>query len=86
MAATLLGYFKDNIKNAGRNTKYFNRAFLNTFIEDYNRSHAAGVADYTATAKTDFYIKNGGSYCTFLELWSEYKNGINYLNSKQEGR
>ena len=81
---TLLGYFKYQLLKAGRaDIRYFNRAFLKTFIADYNASKAAGVADYTATAATDFYIKNSGSYCTFLEIWNEYKSGMERLKAAE---
>lgn len=81
---TLLSYFKYQLLKAGRrDLKYFNKAFLETFISDYNASKAAGAADYTATAATDFYIKNGGNYCAFLEIWNDYKSGMERLNDAE---
>lgn len=75
-ANTLLGYFKDGLARQHCTTKYFNRAFLGVFITEYNESKKNGVASYEKTKTTDFYIKNGGSYCVFLELWNEYKNAM----------
>lgn len=81
---SLLGYFKYQLLKAGRqDIKYFNRAFLNTFMNDYNASKAGGVADYTATAATDFYNKNSGTYCAFLEIWNDYKSGMERLKAAE---
>lgn len=73
---TLLGYFKSGLDRQHCSIKYFNRAFLAVFITEYNESKKNGIANYPKTKETDFYIKNGGSYCVFLELWHEYKQGM----------
>ena len=78
---TLLGYFKNGLTKEKQSVKHFNRAFLNTFIQEYNASMDAGIANYPRTKETDFYNKNSCAYCVFLELWNEYKNGVNYAKS-----
>lgn len=81
MAATLLSYFKDNLRTQGRSAKYLDRKFLAVFISEYNASHKTGVANYEKTAQTKFYNLNGGDYCAFLELYAAYKKGMEYLNN-----
>lgn len=78
---TLLGYFKSDLyNNYGRkNLKGFTRQFLAVYISDYNRALKTGINDFTATAATDFYKNNGGTYCAFLESWSNYKKGMQRL-------
>lgn len=79
MANTLLGYFKTAISNKCSSTKYFNRQFLAVFISEYNAAKRTGINDFTETQKTDFYNKNGGAYCVFLEEWNIYKNAMEKL-------
>lgn len=78
---TLLGYFKNGLTKGHYSTKYLNRDFLNTFISEYNASMDAGIANYPRTKETKFYKENSCAYCAFLELWNEYKNGMNYAKS-----
>lgn len=73
---TLLGYFKSGLDRQHCSIKYFNREFLAIFITEYNESKKNGVANYEKTKTTRFYNENGGSYCVFLELWNEYKQGM----------
>lgn len=80
-ANTLLGYFKDGLVKQHCTTKYFNRNFLGVYIAEYNESHKSGVANYEKTKATDFYRKNGSSYCVFLELWNEYKAAMERAKS-----
>ena len=74
----MLSFFKDQLKKEGRNTRYFNREFLAIFIYAYNHG------DYTRVVNTEFYQKNGGTYCRFLELFEKYKAAINHLKSLQK--
>ena len=73
---TLLGYFKSGLARQGESTKYLNREFLAIFITEYNESHKNGKANYPKTKQTDFYSKNSCAYCVFLELFEEYKRGM----------
>ena len=73
---TLLGYFKSGLDLQHCSIKYFNREFLAIFITEYNESKKSGIANYEKTKTTRFYNDNGGSYCVFLELWHEYKQGM----------
>ena len=73
---TLLSYFKYQLARRGYSVKYFSRDFLATFISEYNASHKNGFASYPDTIKSDFYNKNGGSYCAFLEIHAEYNAAI----------
>lgn len=67
---------KKALKAGRENTKGFNRAFYNTFISDVDTIRKARERDpgfncqafwkNSATAKTYFYNKNGGSYCFFF--------------------
>lgn len=59
---------KTDLKKRYSDTKYFNKAFLDAFIECYEKS------DYTPIFNTKFYSLNGPAYCSFLELFnSKYK-------------
>lgn len=59
---------KTELKKRYSDTKYFNKAFLDAFIECYKAS------DYTPIFNTKFYSLNGPAYCSFLELFnSKYK-------------
>lgn len=59
---------KTELKKRYSDTKYFNKAFLDAFIECYENS------DYTPIFNTNFYRLNGPAYCSFLELFnSKYK-------------
>lgn len=69
----IISYFKDALASEKCSTKYFNRAFLATFITEYNASQESGKASYAETQKTRFYMDNSGAYCVFLELWNEYQ-------------
>lgn len=80
MSTTLLGYLKTQLINAGATTKYFNRYFLTVFLTEYHESHRSGVANYEKTKTTDFYTKNSGSYCVFLEVYNEYREMMDRLN------
>ena len=73
---TLLGYFKSGLDRQHCSIKYFNREFLAIFITEYNESKKSGIANYEKTKTTRFYNDKGGSYCVFLELWNEYKQGM----------
>lgn len=92
MANTLLSYFKDNLKAAGENTKYFNRDFLIKYCSAWRAAHQEDAPAifyerdgviyngyYTEVYATDFYSKNSTAYCIFLELWASYKNAMQYL-------
>lgn len=82
---TIYQEWKNRLVNAGINTKYFNKAFLTTYLNAYStisrnikngvedRTEWNGITVYTAyipVYETDFYNKNGGAYCRFLELIS----------------
>lgn len=59
---------KTELKKRYSNTKYFNKTFLDAFVECYQ------TKDYTAIYDTKFYLLNGPAYCSFLELFnSKYK-------------
>lgn len=59
---------KTELKKRYSNTKYFNKKFLDAFIECYKNS------DYTPIFNTKFYSLNGSAYCSFLELFNnKYK-------------
>lgn len=80
-STTLLGYFKYHITAAGETTKYFNRAFLNTYITEYKQSHKNGRANYPETMKTDFYNKNSTAYCVFLEIYETYRKNMDRIKA-----
>lgn len=81
MANTLLDYFKTAVGNRCSSTKYLNRQFLAVFISEYNAAKRTGNNDFSQTAKTDFYTKNGGAYCVFLEEWTIYKSAMEKLKA-----
>ncbi len=74
---TLLSYFKYQLARRGCSVKYFSREFLATYLRDYNASRKNGFASYADTIKSDFYNKNGGAYCVFLEIHAEYAAAFN---------
>ena len=74
---------KEAIKRSGHTTKYFTKAFLDTYraaVETVHRNLERGVDDtywdgdiftrhaYDDVRKTDFYQKSGCAYCIFLEI------------------
>lgn len=86
-ANTLTGFYKQALENAGYKPRYFTRKFLLAYI-DANKRRAENIAngvyiDYAAPdyeyrdiMRTDFYTKNGGAYCKFIELYAIYKNAF----------
>ena len=76
---TLLSYFKYHILAAGEDTKYFNRDFLITYLEEYKQSKKQGFASYPKTMETKFYQLNSTAYCIFLEIHYEYEKGMEVL-------
>lgn len=81
-AGTFLGYMKTQVANGGYSVKYLSRDFLNTFLTDYKR----GDGDYTATAQTDFYKRNGCAYCYFLECYAAWRETCARLDAMGFGR
>lgn len=97
MANTLLSYFKDNLKKEHASTKHFNRDFLGVFCKAYNDikrqdESESGIiyttvngittaAAWLPVYETKFYKDNGGSYCVFLELWTEYRTAMDKLTA-----
>ena len=78
---TRLSYYKELLKENGSNTRYFNRAFLDTFTTAYNARkkniengvfNASGTAgyEYNPVTNTRFYMDNGTAYCKFLEIYN----------------
>lgn len=78
-ANTLTGFFRDALTAQKCSAKYFNRAFLVTFIDEYKASKKAGAARYPRTIESKFYRENGPAYCVFLELWQEYNERMERL-------
>ena len=81
---TLLSFFRYNVGLQCESIKYLNNSFLRAFIADYNETVKTGLPVYHRTQATDFYIKNGGAYCVFLEAWSSYKEGMKKLHGEEE--
>ena len=81
---TLLSYLKSQLLKQRESAKYFNRDFLARFVACYNDSKRTGTANYSRVFETDFYKKNGGAYCVFLEIWNEYRRGVDRFNKIRE--
>lgn len=66
---------KNALKKQGCNVKYFTPDFYNNFLNDRKHSFESfisgnGWAKYSKTENSDFYNKNGSSYCVFLEIYN----------------
>ena len=86
---TLLSWYKYNLIESGNTTKYFNREFLAKYLTAYKTAIEAaekgidlyytdenGIlknSAYNEVFKTDFYNKNSGAYCAFLEIHARTK-------------
>lgn len=67
---------KEELRKVHSNVKYFTKECFNIIMQD--RATAAELFDRgenvqefyknSATAKTDFYQKNGGAYCELLTI------------------
>ena len=72
----MLKYFKKRLLQEKCSTKYFNRAFLETFLAEYAESKRIGHAQYPDTMQSRFYTLNSCAYCVFLELHYEYEKAL----------
>ena len=74
---------KAELTRRGENTRYFTRKFLITYLaalETIRENAEAGIDDgyydcgiwtrhaWDEVRSTDFYLKDGGAYCVFLEI------------------
>ena len=72
---------RDDLRQRRDNTKYFNRAFFNAYIRGYKArikaieagTQTADFSEYREAHETPFYQKNGGAFCEFLEVISNYE-------------
>ena len=78
---TVLQNYKDMLKKNGCTTKYFTKAFLDTFTTAYNarkeniengifNSYGTAGYEYNAILETPFYKSNSCAYCVFLENYN----------------
>lgn len=82
---------KTELKTRRENTKYFNYKFFVKYLEAIQtgaKNEKAGIDDrykdgiitkfhrYDEIYTDNFYIKNGGCYCEFLAIVSEYYNRL----------
>lgn len=76
----LYQYFKMKLKSRRKNIRYFNQEFFDGYVEwrkalynaEYSKeeisSKQVDAIFNKKIASSDFYLKNGGCYCGFLEL------------------
>lgn len=74
---------KKRLKGKIKNLAYFTDDFYSVFIEDYRHAVISSInktkqEEYQKTKKTEFYLKNGGSYCQFLEEFFSCPNLIKF--------
>lgn len=65
---------KAELKTVMKDIRYFNEEFYAAFVEDYRKSIQNNIdgidaEEFRETKQTDFYNKNSGAYCVFLELF-----------------
>lgn len=65
---------KAELKTVRKDIRYFNEKFYATFVKDYRKSIQNNIdgidtEEFRETKQTDFYNKNSGAYCAFLELF-----------------
>jgi hypothetical protein len=71
---------RDDLRKRRNNTKYFNRAVYNAYIEAYKTrcrnieagTQTADFSEYREVWKTPFYNKNEGAYCEFQCVLCDY--------------
>lgn len=69
---------KELLKAKRQNTRYFNRKTFDIILNDIQAANQIfddggdiqAFYKTSETSKTDFYTKNGGAYCTMLEIIS----------------
>lgn len=77
---------KQALQARRENTKYFNRAFFNTFVkcckdranniknnidDSYFKDYVLLFRSYDAVYNSAFYNKNSGAYCEFLSVFND---------------
>lgn len=67
------------LKKERSNIRYFTKDFYNQFISEYRKEVSKAILgdeseSYIETKKSDFYVKNGGAYCTFLQMFFNKPN------------
>lgn len=65
---------KEELKTVRKDIRYFNEKFYTAFVKDYRKSiqnniDGTDAEEFRETKQTDFYNKNSGAYCAFLELF-----------------
>lgn len=70
---------KSELKKRCNSVKYFTPDFYRDFLEDRKKSFKSftagnGWMKYEKTEKSDFYIKNSGTYCEFLSVYNDTLN------------
>lgn len=65
---------KAELKTVRKDIRYFNEKFYAAFVKDYRKSIQNNIdgidtEEFRRTKQTDFYNKNSGAYCVFLELF-----------------
>lgn len=67
---------KELLKSKRQNTRYFNRKTFGIILSDIKAANkifddggdVQAFYKTSKTSKTNFYTKNGGAYCTMLEI------------------
>ncbi len=82
---TLYQQIKTELSARRENTRYFNKQFLLDYLEaekqyrvnrkngidnTYELDNVTYTREYDKIYTSDFYRKNGGAYCVFLEIMS----------------
>lgn len=84
---------KAELKTLRKDIRYFNEKFYATFVEDYRKAIKNSIdgidaEEFKETKQTDFYNKNSGAYCVFLELffseWNLQKFICNYYTDARK--
>lgn len=91
MKNKLYNEIKNELKKRRENTKYFNREFFNKWIqaqkerkkaiqagtdESYIKDNITLFHYFDSIYNSDLYIKNGGCYCEFLTVVSDYNEKL----------
>lgn len=85
---TFYQQIKAELSAKRENTKYFNKQFLTDYIEakrafianrkngidnTYQLENVTYTHEFDKVYSSEFYRKNGGAYCAFLEIMTDHK-------------
>lgn len=88
---TLYQQIKAELSAERESIKYFNKQFLTDYIEakrafianrkndidnTYELDNVTYTHEFDKIYASDFYRKNGGAYCVFLEIMNDHKEVI----------